>query len=243
MDFKGWIALADGVRCHPLTVIDDHSRYLMCLKACSDQQGTTVKTHLESAFRQYGLPDAFFVDNGTPWGDSSGQRWTRLGVWLLKLGIAVLHSRPYHPQSRGKNERLHRTLKAELLALRRLRDLADAQHAFDQWRGVYNLDRPHQALGQDVPASRYRQSARTMPEHLATPDYAPGEIVRTVGTTKDYVSFKGRPWLVPRAFRGERVAIRPRGPDGHYGIFFGANQIAEIDLTDNQPVSHVSEHV
>src|SRR5262245_56020280 len=126
MDFKGWIPLGDGCRCHPLTILDDHSRYDLCLEACGNEQGSTVQARLEVTFRRYGLPEAFFVDNGGPWGDSCGQRWTRLGVWLLKLGIAVLHSRPYHPQSRGKIERFHRTLKAEVLALKRFRNLTEA---------------------------------------------------------------------------------------------------------------------
>jgi transposase InsO family protein len=129
MDFKGHIALTNGLRCHPLTILDDHSRYAIGLQACADEQASTVQDRLEPAFRRYGLPDAVFVDNGTPWGDSSGQRWTRFGVWLLKLGVAVLHSRPYHPQSRGKNERFHRTLKAEVFACRRFRDLAEVQRA------------------------------------------------------------------------------------------------------------------
>ena len=156
------ISLADGSRCHPLTIVDDHSRYGLCLEACGNEQGSTVQGRLQLTFRRYGLPEAFFVDNGGPWGDSSGQRWTRLCVWLLKLGIAVLHSRPYHPQSRGKNERFHRTLNAEVLALRRFRDLAEVQRAFDAWRPIYNLERPHQALDQEVPASRYRPSPRSM---------------------------------------------------------------------------------
>ena len=108
---------------------------------------------------------------------------------------------------------------------------------------LYNLERPHEALGQEVPASRYRPSSRAMPERLPAIEYDENEIVRIVGTTKDYVSFKGRLWKLPKAFQGERVAIRPRGPDGHYGIFFGAYQIASIDLTAPQRVSHVSEQV
>jgi transposase InsO family protein len=132
MDFKGWVALANGSRCHGLTMVDDHSRYLLCLRACADERATTVREHLEATFRCYGLPEAMFVDNGSPWGDSNGQRWTRLVVWLLKLGIRMVHSRPYHPQSRGKNERLHRTLNAEVLELRRFHDLAAVQVAFDQ---------------------------------------------------------------------------------------------------------------
>jgi transposase InsO family protein len=146
MDFKGHVALADSRRCHPLTMLDDHSRYALCIKACADEQETTVRPQVETVFRRYGLPDAIFVDNGSPWGDAGGARWTRLGVWLLKLGVMLLHSRPYHPQSRGKNERFHRTLADEVLALQRLRDLPDAQRAFDAWRAVYNFERPHEAL-------------------------------------------------------------------------------------------------
>jgi transposase InsO family protein len=241
MDFKGWVALASGTKCHPLTMVDDHSRFALCIAACANEQSTMVQGHLETTLRRYGLPDAIFVDNGSPWGDASGARWTRLGVWLLKLGIDVLHSRPYHPQSRGKNERFHRTLKAEVFALKRFRDLAEVQSAFDTWRTVYNLERPHEALDLEVPASRYSVSARSMPDRLPTVEYDERETVRTVSTTKDYVSFKGRPWKVPQAFRGERVAIRPRGPDGNYGIFFGAHEIASIDLTSEKGVSHVPE--
>jgi transposase InsO family protein len=147
MDFKGWVRLADGTPCHPLTMIDDHSRYVPCLKACVDEQGITVRSHLETTFRHHGLPDALFVDNGGPWGDASGRRWTKLSVWLLKLGVVeVLHSRPYHPQSRGKNERFHRTLADEVLALRRFRDLVELQCAFDRWRQVYNPASQHPSV-------------------------------------------------------------------------------------------------
>jgi transposase InsO family protein len=243
MDFKGWVRLGNDAQCHPLTVVDDHSRYDLCLQACADQRGDTVRGRLELTFRHYGLPEAFFVDNGTPWGDPSGERWTRFEVWLLKLGIRVIHSRPYHPQSRGKNERFHRTLKAEVLALRRFRDLTETQRAFDAWREVYNFERPHEALDQQVPASRYRPSKRPMPEPLPEPEYGSHEIVRTVPATKAYVSFKGDPWKVPQAFRGERLAIRPTSHDGKYGVFFAAHQVATIDLTSGKSVGHVSEQV
>jgi transposase InsO family protein len=243
MDFKGWVRLGNDTRCHPLTVVDDHSRYDLCLQACADQRGDTVRGRLELTFRRYGLPEAFFVDNGTPWGDPSGERWTRFSVWLLKLGIAVIHSRPYHPQSRGKNERFHRTLNAEVLALRRFRDLVETQHAFNAWREVYNFERPHEALDQQVPASRYRPSQRSMPERLPAPEYDSHEIVRTVSATKAYVSFKGRLWKVPQAFCGERLALRPTSSDDKFGVFFAAHQVATIDLTSGKSVGHVPEQV
>jgi transposase InsO family protein len=242
MDFKGWVRLGNDMQCHPLTVVDDHSRYDLCLQACADQRTDTVRSRLEKTFRHYGLPQAFFVDNGSPWGDPSGERWTRFSVWLLKLGIAVIHSRPYHPQSRGKNERFHRTLVAEVFALRRFRDLAETQCAFDTWREVYNFERPHEALGQQVPASRYRPSQRSMPDRLPEVEYDSGEIVRRVSTTKAYVSFKGHQWKVPQAFRGERLVIRPTANSAQYGVFFGAHQVAIIDLASGKCVGYVSEH-
>jgi transposase InsO family protein len=243
MDFKGHMRLGDSSSCHPLTMVDDHSRFALCLAACANEQGKTVKTHLETTFQRYGLPEAMFVDNGGPWGFTLTEPWTRLSVWLLKLGVRVIHSRPYHPQSRGKNERFHRTLKAEVFALQRFHDLAAVQRALDRWRTIYNLDRPHEALGLEVPASRYQPSPRAMPDRLPQIHYDDNEIIRTVSSTKAYVSFKGRLWKVPQAFRGERLAIRPLTTDGRYGVFFAAHKIATIDLTNKQSVSHVSEHV
>ena len=243
MDFKGWVRLGDGTRCHPLTIVDDHSRYVPCLKACADQQRITVQSQLEATFRHYGLPDAIFVDNGSPWGDASGRHWTRLRVWLLKLGIELIYSRPYHPQGRGKNERFHRTLNQEVFALRRFAGLGDVQRAFDAWREVYNFERPHEALQQHVPASRYRTSRRAMPSCLPVPEYGEHEIVRTVPASKDYIHFKGQLWKVPEAFRGERLAVRPKRADGQYGIFFASHQVASIDLTKPNTVSHVSEQM
>jgi len=232
MDFKGWVRLGNDVRCHPLTIVDDHSRFAVCLAACANEQSHTVQSQLEFTFHHYGLPEAVFVDNGGPWGDSSGTSWTRLGVWLLKLGVDVLHSRPYHPQSRGKDERFHRTIKDEVFAFACFRNLSQVQHAFDRWRIVYNFERPHDSLDLDVPASRYRPSSRAMPDRLPHVEYDEHEIVRSVPTTKNYIRFKGRLWQVPQAFRGEYVAIRPRGIDGHYGVFFGAREIARIDLRE-----------
>src|SRR5438552_593528 len=171
-------------------------------------------------------------DRHPPWGDGPAQGWTKLGVWLLKLGVEILHSRPYHPQTRGKNERFHRTLKAEVLAMEILRSFAEVQAAFDRWRSIYNHKRPHQALGLEVPASRYRPSPRSMPSKLPEPEYQTGDVLRTVGATKGYISFRGQSRRVPDAFQAERVDVRPLESDGHYGIFFGARQIASFDLRD-----------
>ena len=241
MDFKGWIRLGDGRPCHPLTLVDDHSRFCPGLEACLDQQEATVRACLTRIFTRHGLPEALFVDNGPPWGDSRGAPWTKLRVWLTRLGVGLIHARPYHPQSRGKNERFHRSLKAELLDLRRFRDAAELQRALDGWRDLYNHERPHEALAMQIPAEHYRPSPRAMPDILPEPLHDEGEITRRVPLSKDYVTFKGRLWKVPSAFRGETLAIRPLDRDGTYGIFFAANHIATIDLTKPKSVGHLSE--
>src|SRR5690242_21026024 len=95
----------------------------------------------------------------------------------------------------------------------------------------------------NVPADRFRPSLRAMPARLPEVQYESGEIVRTVSSTRHYVSFKGQMWKVPQAFAGERLAIRPLDRDGHYGVFFASWQVASIDLTTGQTVSDVSEYM
>jgi transposase InsO family protein len=235
MDFKGHIPTAHG-RCHPLTVLDDHSRFALGLVACGDEQDGTVRSHLTVLFRRYGLPERILCDNGPPWGTAgSGQRYSGLGVWLLRLGVGIGHGRAFHPQTQGKDERFHRTLKAEVIQGRRFEDLKGCQSCFDPWRAVYNHERPHEALGMAVPASRYRPSARPFPEALPVWEYGPTDAVRKV-SCDGTVSFKGRPFDLGKAFRGEHVAVRPTVEDGLFGIYFGVHKVAQADLRmHNEP--------
>ena len=130
MDFKGHVALHAG-RLHPLTVLDDHSRFSVLLAACANEQTETVRQQLIIAFRRYGLPERLITDNGSPWGDGPGNPFTPLGVWLIEHGVKISHSRPYHPQTMGKDERFHRSLKAEVLSAPPFADLAAAERALD----------------------------------------------------------------------------------------------------------------
>jgi transposase InsO family protein len=244
MDFKGHFATAAG-RCHPLTVLDDHSRFALGLTACGDERDGTVRGHLTALFRRYGLPDRLLCDNGPPWGTAgSGQRYSGLGVWLLRLGVGVSHGRAFHPQTQGKDERFHRTLKAEVLQGRTFEDLSMCQRRFDPWREVYNHERPHEALGLAVPASRYRPSSRPFPEGLPAWEYGPTDAVRKVARDGT-ISFKGRPIDLGKAFRGEHVAVRPAAEDGVFGVYFGVHRVARADLRlqnqPNGPVNHVPE--
>jgi transposase InsO family protein len=243
MDFKGHFALASG-RCHPLTVLDDHSRYALEIGACGDEREATVRERLTEVFRRYGLPLRLLADNGPPWGSAGPERHTRLTVWLLDLGVAVSHGRPYHPQTQGKDERFHRTLKAEVLDGRPLADLAGAQTAFDRWREVYNAKRPHEALGLETPASRYRMSERPMPERIEPPDYEPQAHVRKVHDT-GWISFKGRQINCSKAFVGRRLALRATNTDGVFDLCYRSHVLAQVDLRQNitQTVLDVPERV
>lgn len=230
MDFKGRTRLHDGSWVHPLCIIDDHSRFCILLQACVQETHETVQPLLEQALRCYGLPASIYVDNGTPWGSATPGQWTRLGVWLLKLGIRVVHGRPYHPQGRGKIERFHRSLKAEALSTPLPADLEEAAERLRRWRRIYNEQRPHEALAMRTPAEVYAPSPRPFPERIPEVEYAEGEIVRRVPRTKGYIHFKGRLWRVPDAFREEWLAIRPTATDGLFDVCFGSVKITEIDL-------------
>lgn len=228
MDFKGHFALNQG-RCHPLTVLDDHSRFALGLEACANEQGETVQGSLSAIFRRYGLPQGMLMDNGPPWGFDGEHRYTPLTVWLLRLGIAVSHGRPYHPQTQGKEERFHRTLLAEVVQGRHFTDLAHCQQAFDSWRAVYNLERPHEALGLATPASCYQVSPRPFPQRLPPIEYGPGDQVRRV-QAQGVISVKGRSFRVSKAFRGYPVALRPTTTDGLIEVFFLSHHIGQVDL-------------
>jgi transposase InsO family protein len=230
MDFKGHFAIGGG-RCHPLTVLDDHSRFAVVLKACADERSATVQEALTASFRRYGLPEQMLMDNGAPWGCDERHAWTPLTVWLLRLGIAVSHGRPYHPQTQGKDERFHRTLKAEAIGTSVFRDLAECQRAFDAWRELYNLVRPHQALELAAPVTRYAPSPRGFPEILPPIEYAPDVAVRRVQRGGRF-SFAGREWTIAKAFAGYAVALRPAALDGCYDVLFSHFRIAGLDLRE-----------
>jgi len=232
MDFKGRFLFPDGKECHPLTVLDDHSRFLIGLRACPNQKYTTVQEQLTLIFREYGLPERMLMDNGSPWGDDSDTRHTILTAWLLRLGIAISHGRPYHPQTQGKDERLHRTLNEEVILHYSLQDLFESQQVFDQWRHTYNCERPHEALQLDTPASRYEKSSRSFPETLPPITYEPNDIVRKVDKGGK-VSIFNHAFRLGKPFRGQLVGLRPLDQDGLFAVFYCKQQIKQIDLHKN----------
>lgn len=218
MDFKGHFAMQSG-RCHPLTVLDDCSRFSICLKACDGETEVNVRAALTDAFRTYGLPVAMTMDNGSPWKGGPNYRLSRLTVWLARLGIKVSHSRPYHPQTQGKDERFHRTLKEEVLKYSQFKGLPDAQDGFDRWREVYNFVRPHEALGLKRPGDRYTHSSRPFPERLPDIEYEESDILRKV-QRNGTISWEGREIFVGEHLYREHVALRPSYRNAELDVFY-----------------------
>lgn len=234
MDFKGYFALKLGGYCHPLTVLDDHSRFLVGLKACPDQTRETVQSQLISIFQRFGLPERMLMDNGTPWGFDQDARHTTLTAWLIRLGIHISHGRPYHPQTQGKEERLNRTLQEEVIRQHAFLTLQESQTVFDEWWQIYNYVRPHEALDLLTPSTRYQPSPRPFPEVLPPVTYEANDILRKVDLSGK-IYFHGRPFRISTAFCHQPVALRPADQDGIFNIFFCDQKVAQISLrSDNQ---------
>jgi len=228
MDFKGHFATASQ-RCHPLTVLDDHSRFNIVLQALADERRISVQPVLQRAFERFGLPERINTDNGAPWADGGRGGLTGLAAWLIRLGVRLSHSRPLHPQTNGKDERFHRTFKAEVLALNTFGGVADAQSQFARWRHIYNHERPHQALWMQTPASRYRPSGRAMPRQLPPIEYLQGDLVRQV-QQGGWLSVHGREIRTSKALVGQPVACRPLAEDGDFALYFCHQKIGQFSL-------------
>jgi transposase InsO family protein len=232
MDFKGYFAMSAGGYCHPLTVIDDHSRFLVGLKACPNQTSETVKTQLTAIFQRFGLPERMLMDNGSAWGFDQESRHTTLTAWLIRLGVAISHGRPYHPQTQGKDERLNRTLLDEVIKQSSFSNLRESQDAFDDWWQIYNYIRPHEALQLLTPSTRYLPSPRSFPAVLPPVTYDADDIIRKVDIVGK-IYFHGRTFRISSAFRHQPVALRPTDPDGTFNVFFCTQKVAQISLWED----------
>jgi len=232
IDFKGYFQTGMG-KCHPLTLLDDHSRFNLALAACQRPDTPSVQEHLKTVFRRYGLPVRINADNGSPWGSPSGVEHglSELSVWLIRQGIRVSHSSPYHPQTNGKLERFHRSLKAEVLNGRSFDSLVHAQQAFERWREVYNLERPHEALAMCTPVQRYECSPRPYTDKLAPIEYSPNDVVLTVDWN-GLVKYRGRKFKVSNALHRLPIALRADpADDGCFDVFFCHQRFMRLDMS------------
>lgn len=205
VDFKGWFRTRDGKRCDPLTVSDALSRYLVGCRICAPT-GIAVEVEMDRLLKEFGLPDRFRLDNGSPWGSTGAGGLTALSVKWLKLGIGLEFITPASPQENARHERMHGTLKADTLRPPAATP-ADQQRRFDAFRESYNGERPHEALGQETPASRYEPSPRPYPRRVEAPVHEGDAVeVRRVRGSGE-IKWRGGRLFIGEAFSGETVAL------------------------------------
>jgi transposase InsO family protein len=229
IDFKGHFQMHRG-RCHPLTVLDDHSRFSIGLRACTEESARTVKRHFIEIFEEFGLPYRMNFDNGSPWASVTSRfhRFTELSLWLIRLGIKVSYSRIRRPQTNGKLERFHQTLKKELLQYHYFFGVKDAQKHFNKWRMEYNFERPHEGINLQTPILRYQFSQRKYPTTLKEIEYRTTDIVRKVDAG-GIISYQGKKIFIGEGLRHLPVALRPSSGQ-KINIYFCDQKIMLIDL-------------
>ena len=188
IDFKGQFRTRDGVYCYPLTIVDHYSRYVLCCQGFPDVKADGVHRELRRLFRQHGLPEAIRSDNGAPFASNGIHGLNRLNAWWLQLGIVHQRITPASPQENGAHERMHRVLKAQATKPA----AANANHTF---RTTYNEVRPHEALDDETPASRWHPSSRPLPARITPPTY-PGHFeVRRVSSAGTFRLHNGQQFL------------------------------------------------
>lgn len=235
MDFKGGFRMLDKSSCYPLTITDDYSRFNICLCACTNQQSLTVKEQLTAIFRKYGIPDMILTDNGSPWGTTGSSNMdgemslSALEIWLLRLSVKVIHGRPYHPQTQGKEERFHRTFKTELLQYEQFKNIRHCQLRFDHWRNKYNLERPHQAIGFKTPGQLYKHSDKNFAEVLPPIEYNCGDQIRKVDE-KGCINYKGNVFRIGKGLTKQLIAVRPTVIENEYEVYFCNKKIRDIAI-------------
>jgi len=228
MDFKGPLEIQRS-RIHPLSILDDHSRYLLTLVGCETTRYEPIWAILWNLMGEVGMPQSLLCDNyfnsrshdcgiGLSWFDSQ----------LIRLGIRPTHGRPFHPQTQGKVERLHRTLQAELWPDLNTSSLSALNQQFERWRTeVYNSIRPHEALAGQPPLSRYRPSPRPRPAHLPNVEYPVGSILRRVQPA-GCISYRSCRLLVGAGLAGQYVRLEEQEPV--LQIFYGDYPLRPIPL-------------
>lgn len=231
-DFKGDFRMGNGLRCHPLNIIDDCSRFNLCVEALTNETFDAVKPIMDRLFREYGLPFSFLCDNGNPWGTAQSLGYSRFEVWLMELGVLTLHGRPRHPQTQGKEERFNRSFTRECLKGKTFSDAKQAQICFDEYRTFYNEIRPHFALDLDVPAQHYTPSTKKMPNKIEPWDYGQDYQLCKVKET-GYFNYRGQGFFLSEAFGGKTIAVRESYLPGQITLVFRQFKIGRIDL-DNR---------
>lgn len=231
MDFKGrkhW-----NLEVGPLSVLDDHSRYVTVLQALESTRAELVREQLEQAFTDCGVPDAMLMDHGIPWwAEKAPTGATSLTVWLMKQGIRLHWSGYRHPQTQGKVERFHGELERAWLLRQGIRQ--EPQSWLDAYRWEHNHVRPHEALAMKTPASVWQKSQRVYDPHPAAWEYPSGSRVLKVDSSGK-LDAHGSRWFISRALCGERVQLERVG--SRVLVYYCRTLIRELDLQNGSSLT------
>ena len=217
IDFKGWCRTGDGARCEPLTLTDQATRYLLCCQALPSITGARVRPVMERVFEEHGLPGRIRSDNGAPFASRGECGLTRLSVWWIETGITLERIDPGHPQQNGRHERMHRTLQ-EATMQPPAATLRQQQRSMDLFRTEFNHQRPHEALGQRVPASLYVPSPRLYSRKIREPNYSPAWVRRSVDEGGQY-KWNNKKVFVSHALGNKQIGFEPL-EDGIWRVWF-----------------------
>jgi len=216
-DFKGHFRTGDGAYCYPLTVADQHSRYLLACDALASVRTEDSWLVFDRLFRDVGLPRAIRTDNGAPFCSTGIHGLCAMNVWWIRLGIAQQRIQPSHPEENGAHERMHRTLKAETTRPP-ARTRRGQQRRFQRFRTEYNHERPHEALGQQPPATVWHPSPRPYPRRLPHPEYPGHHLVRLVSDAGTF-RFKAQQLFLSQALKQDYIGLEETA-DGVWSIYF-----------------------
>ena len=225
-DFKGWFRTQDATRIDPLTLTDNASRYLLHCQALRSTNGLSVRAQFERVFREYGLPQRIRTDNGTPFASTALGGLSCLSVWWIRLGIVPERIALGQPQENGRHERMHRTLKQDT-AMPPKASFAAQQTAFDDYRRLYNDERPHEALGMQCPSDFYRPSEQSFPARLPELVYPGHYVLRRVRHNGE-IKWRGHYIYVSVVLHGQTIGLDPIDED-HFTIYFGPMRLAFFD--------------
>jgi putative transposase len=225
-DFKGQFKTGDGVYCYPLTVTDHFSRALLLCHGLPSVATVGAKATFRQLFRTIGLPDAIRTDNGAPFASTGIHGLSSLNVWWMQLGIVHQRITPASPHENGQHERMHRELKRETARPAASSPRAQ-QRRFDAFRNRYNTERPHEGIGDQVPASLWMPSPRAYPERIVAPNYPAHLEVRRISTAGTFRLHSKQPFL-SQTLQGADIGLEEVG-DGIWNIVYYRTLLGKID--------------